>query len=122
MPWESIFQFLKVPDAQKKNKIASYICFKVEAPNLVSAENVYLENIIITVYVMSHINHVRGNFRGTRYDNLADEVKKVLLGLEGSWIGELECISNLEDILEKEYPCRILIFKTKDVSGALYED
>lgn len=117
MIWTSIFPYLKVPTGTP-TETGSYICFKVDEPSLVSNKNTYLSNLIIVVYVMSHIHHVKGNFTGPRFDRLAKEVKKTLCNLQGKWIGELECVSDVEDVLEKVYPCRMLTFKTKDISGA----
>ncbi|MBU5332102.1 hypothetical protein KQI61_07810 [Anaerocolumna aminovalerica] len=118
LPWTSIFPYIKIPKIL--DKVESYICFKVDVPSPVSEKNQYLENLHVIVYVMSHIDHVQNDsFKGTRFDNLAAEVKKTLNNIHGKWIGDLMCVSNKEDIIEKAFPCRIMVFKTKDITGAV---
>jgi hypothetical protein len=121
LPWTSIFPYIKIPKIL--TDVESFICFRVDIPSLVS-KNDFLENVNVIVYTVSHNEHVRINIagrKGTRYDNLGAEVKKSLNGLIGKWIGELWCVSDTEDILEKTYPCRILRFTTKDISRSQYE-
>ena len=58
---------------------------------------------------------------GTIIDNLAEEIKKTLVGLDTNWIGELKLYSNTEGTLNYEYPYRIMTFTAMKESYAHYE-
>lgn len=120
-----IFPFLRNPKTIEDT--SPFICFKVDH---IRNRNVFVETIDVIIYVVCHeremlkkvqdykTGHIKS---GTIIDNLAEEIKKTLVGLDTNWIGELKLFSNTEDILNYEYPYRVLTFTANKESYAHYE-
>lgn len=111
---QRIFPFMQNP--KTISDTSPFICFKVDH---VRNNNVYLEQINVVIYVVCHEKEMKKKVQdfktkhiksGTIIDILGEEIKKTLTGLETNWIGKLKCISNTEEVLYYEYPCRILTF------------
>lgn len=120
-----IFPFLRNPKTIEDT--SPFICFKVDH---IRNRNVFVETINVIIYIVCHeremlkkvqdykTGHVKS---GTIIDNLAEEIKKTLVGLDTNWIGELKLFSNTEDILNYEYPYRVLTFTANKESYAHYK-
>ena len=103
-------------------KTSPIICFKV---NHVRNQQYFLEEINVVIYIVCHEKAMAQRVQsyktkeylsGTVIDILGEELKKTLSGMETNWIGELTCVSNTEEVLYYEYPCRILTFTAKKES------
>ncbi len=118
--YDRIFPYIQNP--KTVSDTAPFICMKV---NHIRNRNIYIEEISVVIYVVCHekaMSKKVQNYKtkefvsGTVIDILGEELKKTLCGLDTNWIGELTCISNTEEVLYYEYPCRILTFTAKKES------
>lgn len=118
--YKSIFPYLQNPKTIEST--APFICFKV---NHVRNSNIFIEEINVIIYVVCHEKEMskkvysyetKEYISGTVIDIIGEEIKKTLSGMETNWIGELACISNTEEVLYYEYPCRVLTFTAKKES------
>lgn len=75
--WDNILPYIHIPDKSKETK--TYICIEVDGTNSTDG-NIYLQDIYVTVKVMTHESLMRLEDEldrsGTRIDNIADEIKK----------------------------------------------
>ncbi len=107
-----IFPFLRNPKTVEDT--SPFICLKVDH---IRNANLYIETIDVIVYIIcqekENLKKVRDYktghiMSGTIIDILAEKVKKTLVGLDTAWIGELKLFSNTEDILNYDYPAKIV--------------
>lgn len=120
-----IFPFLRHP--QTIEDTSPFICIKVDH---IRNRNHFIETIDVLIYIVCHerellkkvqdykTGHIKS---GTLIDILAEEIKKTLVGLDTNWIGKLKLYSNTEDVLNYEYPYRLLTFTAMKESYAHYE-
>lgn len=120
-----IFPFLRNPKTVEDT--SPFICFKVDH---IKNRNLFIETIDVVIYIVCHEREMLKKVKdyktghvisGTIIDNLAEEIKKTLVGLDTNWIGKLKLYSNTEDILNYEYPYRIMTFTAMKESYAHYE-
>lgn len=117
-----LFPFIQNPKTVENT--APFICFKVDHTR---NRDYFLEEINVVIYVVCHEKEMTKKVQsyktkeilsGTIIDILGEELKKTLAGLETNWIGKLTCVSNTEEVLYYEYPCRVLKFSAMKESYA----
>lgn len=111
--YKRIFPYLRVPSVE--TKAATYILMAVDVNNI-NTHNKAFHDIRITLWVMSHQDHMKMPDRSaTRIDYISDLVKDVLIDQTKYGLGNLEMSSNREMILNANYLYREMIFYTTDL-------
>lgn len=112
--FNNFFNFLRIPESPEEEK--NYICLEVDIPKIYTEQNEIYGKLIITIYIISHINLMNTHRGGTRIDlisALIDEMfnNKLIVGLK-----KLELLSNVAGSVNDKYMCRVMTFYAEDLA------
>lgn len=109
-----IFPSLRIPDTETEKK--TYICVKVNNPDLASFKNKTIKPMRLLVYVITHqdLQYVSsGKAKGcTRIDYISECVENLMAQIPSLCALAPECLSNYEENIDARHPCRIITFET----------
>lgn len=117
--YDNFFNFIRIPNSPEEEK--NYICLEVDVPDIYSDQNKVYGKLVITIYIISHINLMQTKQGGTRPDlisALIDEMfnNKKIVGLKN-----LELISNVAGSVNDKNRCRVMTFYAEDLAVNCYE-
>lgn len=116
--YKYIFPYFYIPYTIESAK--SYICMKVNMTGA-SSKNDLFGHFSVIVWVISHQDIMRmdGVDGSTRVDYMSSIVEKLLNGSDAFGTQKLQLVTNTEDSLDMKHRCRVLTFKTMDISSPL---
>lgn len=104
------------------NTVATFITVQVQIPKAYTLNYAYVEPAI-EIWIFSHEKHMVVDnvpkINRNRNDYLSELIDKKLNGRTDFGLGELILESNVETSLQKDYLCRQMIFRCKDLNKSL---
>lgn len=112
--YDNFFNFLKIPESPEEEK--NYICLEVDIPKIYTEQSKVYGKLIVTIYIISHVNLMNTHRGGTRTDlisALIDEMfnNKLTVGLK-----KMELLSNVAGSVNDKYMCRVMTFYAEDLA------
>lgn len=116
--YSSIFPYIKIPDTIEE--VRTFILMSVDINRILN--NRTFHEISITIWVLSHQNHMKTNYGCTRIDYIADRIEK-LFNLNGGFgYKDLQLIKNRERVLNNKHLYRELVFVAQDIRKDISSD
>ena len=113
---ENVLPMLRIPDIQKDTE--TMICVEVDI--ISEAKNRAFHRWRITIWVMSHRDHIMWREKGcSRIDYISDELRRLLQNDLGYGFGILNLTSNKVIQVNPKYTYRALEFMTFDLKQSL---
>lgn len=114
--YDRIFPYLHIPDVQSETQ--SYICFKVEMPQ-VSTKNYFFKDMVITFNVIVHEGVMRmpARYSATRVDYIASLINKIFNQNKNYGTVALEYVSDVESVMIDKYHVRTLRFRCNELNS-----
>lgn len=105
-----IFPYLKNPNTITTNQ--TLITMKVDVKSTFN----FKVNVETTILVVCHQDDMETSFGMVKTDYLAGEVRKVLFNIkDGTWLGDVNLVSDQETVIGDNHLARALVFKMQDI-------
>lgn len=117
--YDNFFNFIRVPDSPEDEK--NYICLEVDIPEIYSEQNKVYGKLVITIYIISHINLMRTHSGGTRTDLISALIDDMFNNKRIVGLKELELISNIAGNVNDKNACRVMTFYAEDLAVDCYD-
>jgi hypothetical protein len=117
--YDNFFNFIRVPDSPEDEK--NYICLEVDIPEIYSEQNNVYGKLVITIYIISHVNLMRTHRGGTRIDLISALIDDMFNNKRIVGLKKLELISNVAGNVNDKNACRVMTFYAEDLAVECYE-
>lgn len=111
-----IFPYLRIPETQDEEKC--FITMAVDMPR-VSTKNYFFKDMVITinVIVQQDIMKMPARYSATRADYIASIINKIFNGNKNYGTVALEIVSDVEDVMLKDYFIRSMRFRCDELNN-----
>jgi hypothetical protein len=94
---------------------------EVDIPEIYTEQNSAYGKLVITIYIISHVNLMKTHRGGTRTDLISALIDDMFNNRKVVGLKKLELISNVAGNVNDKNPCRVMTFYAEDLAVDCYD-